>query len=184
MITLQRSRSVRIGTMLLAAGLALTACVSDSAPSEGGSDKAVVLKAADLQPDGIVGKGQHGETPENTDVLQLTDAEKEKVRAGGFRVGIVMQTATLDWASLQVQGMTDTLKNLGVEVIGQRVVTRVGGPGGLLLERGDVFVSAFELGTMADHPRREVAERNRRYLGDIVHIFVPLIGECGHLERD
>jgi ribose transport system substrate-binding protein len=41
-----------------------------------------------------------------------------KVKAGKFKVGISMQTMNLDWSQLQVQGITDTLKKYGVEVIG------------------------------------------------------------------
>jgi ribose transport system substrate-binding protein len=148
MTTLQRSRSARIGTMLLAAGLALTACASDSGQPEGKSAEAdtVVLKAADLQPQSIVGKGQHGETPALIDVLQLTDAEKDKVRSGHFRVGIAMVTASLDYATLQVKGMTDTLEDLGMEVIGVTdakfdVHTQISDIENLITQKPDLIIS-------------------------------------------
>ncbi len=71
-----------------------------------------------LGPKSIVGEGPNGETAASVDQLQPTAEEIAKVKAGHFRVGLTMQTVNLDWSQLQVQGVSDTLKNYGVEVIG------------------------------------------------------------------
>ncbi|WP_250528149.1 substrate-binding domain-containing protein [Caballeronia sp. GAWG2-1] len=76
------------------------------------------LNVASIGPTGIVGQGPNGEKAAAVDAVKLTDAEAAKVKAGKFKVGISMQTMNLDWSQLQVQGITDTLKKYGVEVIG------------------------------------------------------------------
>ncbi|WP_044042903.1 substrate-binding domain-containing protein [Caballeronia insecticola] len=76
------------------------------------------LPVASIGPAGIVGQGPNGEKAASADAVKLTDAEAAKVKAGKFKVGISMQTMNLDWSQLQVQGITDTLKKYGVEVIG------------------------------------------------------------------
>jgi ribose transport system substrate-binding protein len=76
------------------------------------------LNVASIGPAGIVGQGPNGEKASSVDAVKLTDAEAAKVKAGKFKVGISMQTMNLDWSQLQVQGITDTLKKYGVEVIG------------------------------------------------------------------
>jgi len=73
---------------------------------------------ATLGPTSIVGQGPHGEKAASPEMLKLSDADAEKVRAGHFKVGISMQTVNLDWSQLQVQGITDTLKKYGVSVTG------------------------------------------------------------------
>lgn len=50
--------------------------------------------------------------------LQVTSDDAAKAQAGHFKVGIVMQTMNIDWSTLQVRGMTDTLKKYGVEIVG------------------------------------------------------------------
>ena len=76
------------------------------------------LDLATLGPKTIIGQGPNGEKASSVDVLQLTPEEAAKVKAGNFKVGITMQTVNLDWSQLQVQGVTDTLKKYGVDVIG------------------------------------------------------------------
>ena len=76
------------------------------------------LPVNSIGPKGIVGQGPNGEKAASVDAVKLTDAEAAKVKAGNFKVGISMQTMNLDWSQLQVQGITDTLKKYGVEVIG------------------------------------------------------------------
>ena len=76
------------------------------------------LPAGSIGPKSIVGQGPNGEKAASVDAVKLTDAEAAKVKAGKFKVGISMQTMNLDWSQLQVQGITDTLKKYGVEVIG------------------------------------------------------------------
>jgi ribose transport system substrate-binding protein len=76
------------------------------------------LNVASIGPAGIVGQGPNGEKASSVDAVKLSDADAAKVKAGKFKVGISMQTMNLDWSQLQVQGITDTLKKYGVEVIG------------------------------------------------------------------
>jgi ribose transport system substrate-binding protein len=76
------------------------------------------LPVASLGPKTIVGQGPNGEKAASVDAVKLSDADAAKVKAGKFKVGISMQTMNLDWSQLQVQGITDTLKKYGVEVIG------------------------------------------------------------------
>ncbi|MEQ5842659.1 substrate-binding domain-containing protein [Paraburkholderia acidicola] len=76
------------------------------------------LSPATIGPKTIVGQGPNGEKAASVDSVQLSAAEAAKVKAGKFKVGISMQTMNLDWSQLQVQGITDTLKKYGVEVIG------------------------------------------------------------------
>jgi ribose transport system substrate-binding protein len=74
--------------------------------------------AGALLPTSIVGKGFYGEKPAMVSALKLSAADKAKIKAGKFTAGIVMQTMNLDWSTLQVQGMKDTFKSLGIKVIG------------------------------------------------------------------
>jgi ribose transport system substrate-binding protein len=76
------------------------------------------LPVKSLGPVSIVGQGPNGEKAASVDAVKLSDADAAKVKAGKFKVGISMQTMNLDWSQLQVQGITDTLKKYGVEVIG------------------------------------------------------------------
>jgi ribose transport system substrate-binding protein len=76
------------------------------------------LPANSIGPAGIVGQGPNGEKAASVDAVKLTDAEAAKVKSSKFKVGISMQTMNLDWSQLQVKGITDTLTQYGVEVIG------------------------------------------------------------------
>jgi ribose transport system substrate-binding protein len=76
------------------------------------------LPVSSIGPAGIVGQGPNGEKASSVDSVKLSDADIAKIKAGKFKVGISMQTMNLDWSQLQVQGITDTLKKYGVEVIG------------------------------------------------------------------
>jgi ribose transport system substrate-binding protein len=79
------------------------------------------VKGVDLSTLGsksIVGQGPNGEKAAAPDSVALSDADAAKVRAGHFKVGISMQTVNLDWAQLQIQGITDTLKKYDVTVTG------------------------------------------------------------------
>src|ERR1700753_1201782 len=86
-----------------------------------GDASASCVKGVDLAtlgPTSIVGQGPHGEKAASPEVLKLSDADAEKVKAGHFKVGVSMQTVNLDWSQLQVQGITDTLKKYRVSVNG------------------------------------------------------------------
>lgn len=128
------------GAVVLATSLLATACSSAPSGSAESSDSAEpassqgaassgtssastedcvnVMDAVALTPTSTVGKGFYGETPASVDDLELSEADIEKVKAGGYKVGIAMQTMDLDWSTLQVQGLQDKLGELGIEVIG------------------------------------------------------------------
>jgi ribose transport system substrate-binding protein len=100
----------------VAAGVFVLCCSAGMADVPSTCVKGVDLST--LGPTSIVGQGPHGEKAASVDVLKLSDADAEKVRAGHFKVGISMQTVNLDWSQLQVAGITDTLKKYGVSVTG------------------------------------------------------------------
>src|ERR1700722_2523384 len=103
----------------LAAGVAVgTLAYASSALADAPASCVKGVDLATLGPTSIVGQGPHGEKAASPEVLKLSDAGAEKVKAGHFKVGISMQTVNLDWSQLQVQGITDTLKKYGVSVTG------------------------------------------------------------------
>ena len=101
--------SAAVGAVVLSAGSVLAQTPDTCVKS---------LDLSTLGPKTIIGQGPNGEKASSVDVLQLTPEEAAKVKAGNFKVGITMQTVNLDWSQLQVQGVTDTLKKYGVDVIG------------------------------------------------------------------
>lgn len=112
---MQRINYRRLALATLTAGL-----LASTAPAFA-DDAGTCLKGLDianLGPKGIIGQGPHGEQAASVDTVAISDAEAEKIKAGHFKVGITMQTVNLDWSQLQVQGVTDTLKQYGVTVTG------------------------------------------------------------------
>jgi ribose transport system substrate-binding protein len=104
----------------LASSVAMSALalLSSAAFAEAPASCVKGVDLAMLGPTSIVGQGPHGEKAASVDVLKLSDADAEKLKAGHFKVGVSMQTVNLDWSQLQVQGITDTLKKYGVSVTG------------------------------------------------------------------
>jgi ribose transport system substrate-binding protein len=102
------------------AGVALVLACGGGGPASGSSkDPLADVKAESLVPSGgVLGKGPNGEQPVPSTELQMTSENAAKAQAGHFKVGIVMQTMNIDWSTLQVRGMTDTLKKYGVEIVG------------------------------------------------------------------
>ena len=106
--------ALSLSTMIFAGG-----CSSGSqapAADEAAVGDLAAVDPASLVPEQIVGKGPNDEEPASPDDLQLTDDEAARVREGGFEVGVVMQTMDIDWSTLQVQGITETLEKYGVKV--------------------------------------------------------------------
>jgi ribose transport system substrate-binding protein len=111
------SRQPKLGSLLmLAAGALGLAALDSHAQAQKACGSGIDL--ATLGPKSIIGQGPKGEKAASVEQLQLTTEEAAKVKAGKFKVGITMQTVNLDWSQLQVQGISDTLKKYGVEVIG------------------------------------------------------------------
>ncbi|PDQ19625.1 sugar ABC transporter substrate-binding protein [Mesorhizobium sanjuanii] len=52
------------------------------------------------------------------DVLKFSDEDLAKLKAGKFTAGLVMHTMDAGWPQLQVAGISNTLKDLGIEVVG------------------------------------------------------------------
>ncbi|MBC7812219.1 MAG: substrate-binding domain-containing protein [Burkholderiales bacterium] len=65
----------------------------------------------------IVGTGPNGETATPLADLALTEEDEATIRAGDFNAAIAMHYLGDDWPQLQVQGITDTLAEYGIEVI-------------------------------------------------------------------
>jgi ribose transport system substrate-binding protein len=101
--------------LMLVAGALTLATLDAQAQSKGCATR---FDLATLGPKSIIGQGPNGEKAASVEQLQLTPEEITQVKAGKFKVGITMQTVNLDWSQLQVQGISDTLKKYGVEVIG------------------------------------------------------------------
>jgi ribose transport system substrate-binding protein len=59
-------------------------------------------------------KGAPASSPE---ILKLSVAEIDRLKAGKHRAGIAMQALDSPWNSLQVQAITETLGNYGIEVV-------------------------------------------------------------------
>ncbi len=76
------------------------------------------LDPAKLGPASIIGQGPGGAQAASVDEVRLTDEDAAAVRAGNFKVGLVMHTLNLDWSQLQIAGVQQTLEEYGVEVIG------------------------------------------------------------------
>ena len=54
----------------------------------------------------------------SADGLKLSDEDIAKLKAGKHTAGLVMHTMDAGWPHLQVAGITNTLKDYGIEVIG------------------------------------------------------------------
>ena len=54
----------------------------------------------------------------SADALKFSDDDIAKLKAGKYTAGLVMHTMDAGWPHLQVAGITNTLKDFGVEVIG------------------------------------------------------------------
>ncbi|MFJ5560774.1 substrate-binding domain-containing protein [Streptomyces sp. NPDC093250] len=113
--------------------------------SDGAGTQAVAIDPATLGPKGIVGKGPNGESPASVDSLQLSPADAAKVRAKKFKVAISVQTMSIDWAKLQVRGITDTLNKYGAQVVGVinpefQVDKQVAGIENMIQRKPDAFI--------------------------------------------
>jgi ribose transport system substrate-binding protein len=102
--------------LVLAAGLLTLAAFDGHA--QAAKACASGIDPATLGPKSIIGQGPNGEKAASVEQLRLTPEEIAKAKAGKFKIGITLQTVNLDWSQLQVQGITDTLKQYGAEVIG------------------------------------------------------------------
>ena len=100
----------------LVAALAIVAATGLRAQTS--ADPTAGIDPASLVPEGIVGPSQAGDAASDPALAWLDDQECEAARAGGFQVGVVMQTMNIEWSTEQVRGITDGLARCGVELIG------------------------------------------------------------------
>jgi ribose transport system substrate-binding protein len=63
-----------------------------------------------------VGLGPHGERPATPDLIALSPADLQAVRARAYRVAIVLHTTGSDWAKRQIAGITEVLGTAGATV--------------------------------------------------------------------
>ncbi len=61
--------------------------------------------------------GPNGETAVNADTLSLTEEQKEEIRGMGLTAAISMHYGGNDWATAQIQGLTDSFEDLGIELL-------------------------------------------------------------------
>lgn len=107
----------------IAAALALT--LSGLAVSSALADDTIPPEAkALLEPLPLSPRGQpvpgfpDGPPAVSPDVLKFSDEDLAKLKAGKFTAGLVMHTMDAGWPQLQVAGITNTLKDFGIEIVG------------------------------------------------------------------
>lgn len=114
-ILVRRSLIVAVVVLLLA----LVAGCSGGGGGESGGAGGVpdVIDQAKLQPDSLIGKAPDGSEPSRPSSVDFTSEQCDKVRAGDFKVAIVMQTMAIDWSQIQVRSIKEQLASCGVDVI-------------------------------------------------------------------
>jgi ribose transport system substrate-binding protein len=94
---------------------AMTAGGGDSLRAQ---DATSLMEPLPLSPTGQPVPGfPNGAPASSPDVLTLTNAEIERLKAGKYTAGIAMQALDTPWNSLQVEAITTTLGKYGVEVV-------------------------------------------------------------------
>lgn len=106
-------------------------------------DQALILLA--LNENTIRSVGPHGEPPTSARDIELTYAERKRLKELGATAAIVMHYAS-DWSRAQVEGLQAGFARLGIEVVavteaGFRADRQVADLGSVLAKRPDVIVS-------------------------------------------
>jgi len=65
----------------------------------------------------ILSTGPNGESAVAANTLSLTDAEKEQVRAGGYKAAICFHYGGNDWSAAQLEGLKATFADLNIEIV-------------------------------------------------------------------
>lgn len=65
----------------------------------------------------ILSTGPNGEEATNANELSLTDEEKQKIKDGNYKAAISFHYGGNDWSTSQLNGLTDTFKELGIELV-------------------------------------------------------------------
>ena len=106
-----------VGTALVL-GLGACSTATTATVSTENADVSAQVDAALAELSGqVLSVGPNGEAPEGFDATTLTDDEVAKVKAGNFKVAIVMHYAGNDWSTAQVQGLESEFTRLGMEVV-------------------------------------------------------------------
>ncbi|MBZ9738721.1 substrate-binding domain-containing protein [Mesorhizobium sp. CO1-1-4] len=109
------------GFMAAALALALSGLAASSALADDTipPEAKALLEPLPLSPRGQPVPGfPDGPPAVSPDVLKFSDADLAKLKAGKFTAGLVMHTMDAGWPQLQVAGISNTLKDLGIEVVG------------------------------------------------------------------
>ena len=123
---LTRRTLMATGTTAAILGLSLPAFAQDNigdvrhplwykAPTE----RTLELAKIDDLSQTVVSLGPRGEEGVLYTEIQITDAQKEKIRAGNFTAAISMGWLGDDWASQQLLGLKETFADLGIEVVAE-----------------------------------------------------------------
>lgn len=86
---------------------------------EAPSARTLELAKIDDLSETVVSLGPRGEEGVLYTQIQLTDEQKEKIRAGKFTAAISMGWLGDDWASQQLIGLKETFADLGIEVVAE-----------------------------------------------------------------
>ena len=77
-----------------------------------------LMQPVPLSPKGQVVPGfPEGAPASSADIFQFTPEMVEKLKAGNYKVGIVMHTMDAGWPALQIGGITKTLDQFGIKII-------------------------------------------------------------------
>ena len=109
------------GLMAAALAVALSGMAASSAIAEGAipPEAKALLEPLPLSPRGQPVPGfPDGPPAVSPDVLKFSADDIAKLKAGKFTAGLVMHTMDAGWPQLQVAGITNTLKDFGIEIVG------------------------------------------------------------------
>lgn len=109
--------ALAVGTALVLGLGACSTATTVTASTENADVSAQVDAALAELSSQVLSVGPNGETPADFDATTLTDDEVAKVKAGNFKVAIVMHYAGNDWSTAQVAGLESEFTRLGMEVV-------------------------------------------------------------------
>lgn len=93
---------------------------SETASASADSSEAVVSSSTTSSSSGtdeILSTGPNGEKAVDASTIQLTDEQIAKVKEGHYKAAICLHYGGNDWSTSQQQGLEDTFKELGIEVV-------------------------------------------------------------------
>jgi ribose transport system substrate-binding protein len=109
--------ALALGTALIL-GLGACATATTATTSSENAEVSAQVDAALAELSGqVLSVGPNGEAPAGFDATTLTDDEVAKIKAGNFKVAIVMHYAGNDWSTAQVEGLQSEFTRLGMEVV-------------------------------------------------------------------